>query len=399
MTDPHLEHSIFGGHEDAHDRPHADDQPVVRSRSDRHRAARKPRRSGRRTGCLFVALVIVAVAAFAAYTVLRPVVDGFLESNDYPGPGTGEVQIVVNDGDTGRAIGATLEKADVVKSAKAYLDAAAADTRAASIQPGSYTMKKQMTAQAALAILVETKNRSVPRVTVREGLWKSEVFAALSKGTGVPVAEYTAAAKDAAALGAPSGRQGQRRGLPVPLDVRVPGQGDSRPAAQDHGGPGDRRAARRRASARLTTRRPSSWPPSSRVRPESPTAARSRGSWRTGSTTRPARRWGCCRWTRRSTSRSRSAATSPSPSTSRQSPTATTRTPSRGCLPGPISSPGAKAIEAAANPTEGPWFYFVTVNYDTGETLFAVTQAEHDRNNAQRQAWCDDNKPKCEGGG
>ena len=41
----------------------------------------------------------------------------------------------------------------------------------------------------------------------------------------------------------------------------------------------------------------------------------------------------------------------------------------------------------------------MTVNYDTGETLFAATQAEHDRNNAQRQAWCDDNKPKCEGGG
>ena len=77
--------------------------------------------------------------------MLRPVVDGFLESNDYPGPGTGEVQVVVNDGDTGRAIGATLEKADVVKSAKAYLDAAAGDSRAAAIQPGSYTMKKQMT--------------------------------------------------------------------------------------------------------------------------------------------------------------------------------------------------------------------------------------------------------------
>jgi UPF0755 protein len=71
----------------------------------------------------------------------------------------------------------------------------------------------------------------------------------------------------------------------------------------------------------------------------------------------------------------------------------------KGLPPGPISSPGAAAIEAAANPTEGPWFYFVTVNYDTGETLFATTQAEHDRNNAQRQAWCEENKPKCEGGG
>ena len=116
MTDPHLEHSIFGGHEDAHEQPARDDRrdpqpsgPPPPPRADR--AA-----GGRRLGCLFVALAIVAVAAFAAYTVLRPVVDGFLESDDYPGPGTGEVQVVVNDGDTGRAIGATLQKADVVKT-------------------------------------------------------------------------------------------------------------------------------------------------------------------------------------------------------------------------------------------------------------------------------------------
>ena len=346
-----------------------------------------------------MALAIVAVAAFAAYTVLRPVVDGFLESDDYPGPGTGEVQIVVNDGDTGSAIGATLEKADVVKSAKAYLDAAAGDSRAAAIQPGSYTMKKQMTATGALAILLDSKNRSVPRVTVREGLWKSEVFAALSKGTGVPVAEYTAAAKDAAAIGLPGGRQGQRRGLPLPRDLRVPGQGDRHPAAQDHGGPRRSTSCRRPASARRTTRRPSSWPRSSRARPASPTAARWRGSWRTGSRTRPGPTVGLLQMdsTVNFALQKRGNLTKTEYDSAKSNPYDTYA--HKGLPPGPISSPGAKAIEAAANPTAGPWFYFVTVNYDTGETLFAATQAEHDRNNAQRQAWCDDNKPKCEGGG
>ena len=398
MTDPHLEHSIFGGHEDAHDRPHADDQPVVRSRSDRHRAARKPRRSGRRTGCLFVALVIVAVAAFAAYTVLRPVVDGFLESNDYPGPGTGEVQIVVNDGDTGRAIGATLEKADVVKSAKAYLDAAAADTRAASIQPGSYTMKKQMTAQAALAILVETKNRSVPRVTVREGLWKSEVFAALSKGTGVPVAEYTAAAKDAAALGLPPDAKGNVEGYLYPSTYEFPVKataaqqlkimvGQAIAELQKAGVSeadyqktlivasiveGEAGVADRGKVARVVENRLDD--------PTGPTV----GLLQMDSTVNFALQ-------------KRGNLTKSEYESAKSNRYDTYAF--KGLPPGPISSPGAKAIEAAANPTEGPWFYFVTVNYDTGETLFAVTQAEHDRNNAQRQAWCDDNKPKCEGGG
>ena len=150
------------------------------------------------------------------------------------------MQIVVNDGDTGRAIGATLREGRRGQDAPRPTSTPPRPTPgAAAIQPGSYTMKKQMTAPGRAGDpRGHGKNRSVPRVTVREGLWKSEVFAALSKGTGVPVAEYTAAAKDAAALGLPAARQGQRRGLPVPRDLRVPGQGDGRPAAQDHGGPG-----------------------------------------------------------------------------------------------------------------------------------------------------------------
>src|SRR5919107_1776078 len=42
-----------------------------------------------------------------------------------------------------------------------------------------------------------------------------------------------------------------------------------------------------------------------------------------------------------------------------------------GLPPGPIESPGDKAIEAAAHPTEGSWVYYVTVNLETGETKFA----------------------------
>ena len=43
----------------------------------------------------------------------------------------------------------------------------------------------------------------------------------------------------------------------------------------------------------------------------------------------------------------------------------------KGLPPGPISAPGKAALEAAANPEKGKWLYFVTVNFDTGETKFA----------------------------
>jgi UPF0755 protein len=48
----------------------------------------------------------------------------------------------------------------------------------------------------------------------------------------------------------------------------------------------------------------------------------------------------------------------------------------KGLPPGPIGSPGAAAIQAAVNPADGDWLYFVTVNPDTGETVFTSNYDE-----------------------
>jgi UPF0755 protein len=59
-----------------------------------------------------------------------------------------------------------------------------------------------------------------------------------------------------------------------------------------------------------------------------------------------------------------------------------------GLPPGPISLPGELAIDAAINPVEGPWLYFVSVDLRTGETVFSETYAEHNRARDQWLAWC-----------
>jgi UPF0755 protein len=66
-----------------------------------------------------------------------------------------------------------------------------------------------------------------------------------------------------------------------------------------------------------------------------------------------------------------------------------------GLPPGPIASPGEKALQAAASPAPGDWLYFVTVNLATGETKFASTYEEHQRNVQEFQDWCAANKGKC----
>ena len=48
----------------------------------------------------------------------------------------------------------------------------------------------------------------------------------------------------------------------------------------------------------------------------------------------------------------------------------------QGLPPTPISNPGDNAIQAAMNPEQGDWLYFVTTNLQTGETKFAITEDE-----------------------
>ena len=58
-----------------------------------------------------------------------------------------------------------------------------------------------------------------------------------------------------------------------------------------------------------------------------------------------------------------------------------------GLPPGPINSPSRGAVDAAQNPADGDWQYFVATNPDTGETAFAETYSEHQRNVEKYREW------------
>ncbi len=62
-----------------------------------------------------------------------------------------------------------------------------------------------------------------------------------------------------------------------------------------------------------------------------------------------------------------------------------------GLPPGPISSPGELAIDAARNPAEGNYLFFVTINLATGETVFSETLREHERAVELYRQWLRDN--------
>jgi UPF0755 protein len=251
-----------------------------------------------------------------------------------------------------------------------------------------------MRAQDAFEILTDPANRVARSTTIREGLWASETFAALSKSTGVPLEEYEKAAKDAEAIGLPPQANGNVEGWLFPSTyefsktnsaveqlsemvaqtVRVL-EGAGIPEDQwqrtltiasivegEVNGDADRAKV-----ARVILNRLDDGPPNFGLLQMDSTVhfvAKERG--------------------RAGTTNEQRAADSPYNTYKVQ-----------GLPPGPIGNPGKASIEAAANPAEGGWHFFVTVDPSTGETKFANTQAEHDVNVREFQAWCSANPGKC----
>ncbi|HET7399508.1 MAG TPA: endolytic transglycosylase MltG [Intrasporangium sp.] len=392
----HLDSSIFGDsgeHETGHEHDdHAPEAHAPSSVGSRDRGGR--RRSGRphprrRLAVILVALLVVGAGAYAAFNVLRPVVGGILESNDYPGPGAGDVRVRVEEGDTGAAIGRRLVEAGVVKTAKAYLDAASANDKSTSIQPGVYALRKQMAASDVVAVLVEAKNRVTTSVVIPEGLWAKEVYAKLSAQTGLAVADYERAAKDAAALGLPAAAKGNVEGYLFPASYTF----DPDTTAASHLKAMVAASVKRLSALGVTparmehvvtvasiveaeARREQDRPKVARVI-ENRLAAKmslqldSTVSYAVGSRT----------------------ITTTDAARASSSPYNTYKVV--GLPAGPIGNPGESALKAAAAPVAGPWLYFVAVNPTTGETRFATTFAEHEQNVALFQQWCQANKGKC----
>lgn len=67
----------------------------------------------------------------------------------------------------------------------------------------------------------------------------------------------------------------------------------------------------------------------------------------------------------------------------------------RGLPPGPIAAPSGATIEAAANPEDSDYMFWVTVNVETGETRFNETYEQHLEDEAVFLQYCRDNPGVC----
>jgi UPF0755 protein len=351
--------------------------------TDDHRPARNHRKRRKRKDrkgplAVLIAVVIVValivVAAMLVRTVGSKLKDTFSSNSaaDYSGAGTGKAQIEVKSGQTVAEIGRTLEQADVIKSVQAFLLVANADPDSSSVQPGFYAMHLKMSAGRALETLLDPSARVQARVTVREGLRIDKLVPLLADKTGIMAADFRAALKDPSQLGLPDYAKNGAEGFLFPATYDVaPGSSAVSVLRQ--------MVTRFKQAAADVGLDDSDLSPYELVTLASLLEVEARKSSDYGKVSRVVRNRiakgmhlqfdSTIHYAFRDDKRKLSIA-----DTRVRSPYNTYV--NAGLPIGPIDSPGEATLKAAANPTPGPWIYFVTTNLQTGLTKFTDKYSE-----------------------
>ncbi|MDT5201104.1 MAG: hypothetical protein QOH34_2626 [Mycobacterium sp.] len=132
----------------------------VRSRAERGQRRRRAARG-------FAVGLLIAVVVAAVFIGSR-MWHSFGTQNDFAGDGKRDLVIQVHAGDSTTAIGETLHNHDVVRTVKAFLEAAQGNAAISAIQPGYYRLRTEIPAGSAVKRLADPESR-VGKLVIPEG--------------------------------------------------------------------------------------------------------------------------------------------------------------------------------------------------------------------------------------
>jgi len=181
-----------------------------------HRTATESHRARSLAALAVVMLLLAGLAGGVYYGGSRALSSLHHSTPDFPGSGSGAVNVVVHQGDTSTDIAGQLLSKGVVKSTAAFVTAADANARSRSLQPGTYQLRKQMKASLALALLLDPASKLQKVVTLPEGFSVNQSLARIAAKTGLPLAQLTAAARATGSLGLPAYAKGRLEGFLYP---------------------------------------------------------------------------------------------------------------------------------------------------------------------------------------
>ena len=362
------------------------------------RRQRKRRRHWLTSLVIVITLAAVGVLGYKAIGIMRDASAQATHAEDYKGNGEGEVTVTIPEGASGLDIGDILQEKGVVASGKAFTNAVKNNPKGDTIQPGTYKLKKKMSANAALQALLDPETKGDHTLTVSAGHTKQIVKDRLKQVGNFTDEQIEAAFADTAGIGLPAEAGGNVEGWLAPGTYDVTEKATpkdlvkqmvSRTVTQlkDLKVPKeDYHAVLTKASiverevndsryygqvARVIDNRLAQ------------TNGETHGLLQMDSTVQ----YGLGRF-----------GGIPNSTELADSNNAYNTYVHQGLPPGPIGSPSEEAIKAVLNPPAGSWLYFVTVNLETGETLFSSTSEEQKANTKKLDEYCKKNEEICNGG-
>ncbi len=376
----------------------------LRAETRVERRANRRRARGRRAfGCFAGLISLLVVGALVAGAVLgfgkgKDALEGLFSAPDYEGAGTGTVVVEITKGQATASIADTLEKKEVVKSARAFERVARDDPRSLQIQAATYTLRKHMSAKAALDLMLNTaESVRVARISVAAGKTKAEV-AVILQGSKMklPAGAAATALGKPALLGLPPYAHNNAEGFLFPGTYDVPKNANAYTMLKLMTAQYAKTAASLDLVKSATNKK---LDPYQAVIVASIIGAETNRSEDYAKVARVIynRLAAGMRLQMDSTihyvvGKDGGVFTTPE---QRENPSRYNTYKYKGLPPTPISSPTRDELRAAINPAQGSWLYFTLVNLDTGETAFASSAEEHQANVKKLQAWCQAHKGRC----
>ena len=158
----------------------------------------------------------VGVLGYKAIGIMRDASAQATHAEDYKGEGEGEVTVTIPEGASGADIGDILQSKGVVASGKAFTNAAKNNPKGNTIQPGTYKLKKKMSANSALQALLDPESKGDHTLTIPAGVSKQIVKDRLKKVGSFTDEQIEAAYADSAAIGLPAEAGGNVEGWLAP---------------------------------------------------------------------------------------------------------------------------------------------------------------------------------------
>ncbi|MDD7385085.1 MAG: endolytic transglycosylase MltG [Actinomycetaceae bacterium] len=355
------------------------DESHKRVAAQRRKAQRK-----QRVRTTVVLAIVIALMTAVGYVIFPRIVALVSPPADYDGTGTQSVVVDIPDGATGSRMGAILFNSGVVASQAAFVDAFNDDARASAISSGKYNLKKEMSAKAAISALLDPHSRAEVKITIPEGSTIGQVRQIVAQDLGISEDEVATALKSPD-VGLPPESGGQAEGWIEPLTYTV----ETKQSLTE--------VLAGMVQARIQHLTTLGVPREQWQRVLTLASIVERETFIHDDYTKVARVL-----VNRLSSGSETHGLLQMDSTVLYGQGKTSGMPTaadlaadnpyntykhRGLPPTPIGAASDVSIEAALHPAEGSWEYFVTVNLDTGETKFASTYEEHQKNVDQLKAW------------